>query len=252
MLKKLFLNDRFILALVLLNTISIFVGGYYRNSLAFALADALFTVLFVIEVIVKVRDLGWKAYWEDRWNRFDFIITMVAIPSLLNIFIEGSLATNILLSFRALRVFKSFRLFRFIPNIKEVLKGITLAIRASFIVAVGVAVLLLVVSILTSTLFGNIVPEYFGDPGTSLYNTFRLFTIEGWYDIPDLISQRSSHGMAVFARIYFVIELFIGGILGMSLINSIFVDAAVSDNNDDVKAELEEIKALLKDIQEKK
>lgn len=42
-----------------------------------------------------------------------------------------------------------------------------------------------------------------------------------------------------------VVELFLGGILGMSLINSIFVDAAVSDNNDDVKRELAEIKEML-------
>jgi len=244
-MRKIFMNDRIVLLLVLLNTVSIFVGGYYPDSIIFQLADCFFTLLFLIEAGVKIRTLSWKKYWSEGWNRFDFIVALLALPTFLNLFIEGNIATNILLTLRVLRVFKSFRLFKFIPNIKPVFEGIKLAMKASFIVAVGVAVLLFIVSILTSTIFSGVAPEYFGTPGESLYSTFRLFTIEGWYDIPDLIAERSSRGMAIFARIYFVIELFVGGILGMSLINSIFVDAAVSDNNDDLKAELQEIRRLL-------
>lgn len=109
-------------------------------------------------------------------------------------------------------------------------------------------ILLLVLSILTSALFGNFAPEFFENPGLSLYSTFRMFTIEGWYEIPDLIATRSSEGMAIFARIYFTVELFVGGILGMSLINSIFVDAAVSDNNEEVIQKLNNIESYLKDL----
>lgn len=247
-IKKFFFSDRAMLALVVLNTISIFVGGFYPESYIFTILDSIFTVLFLLEVIVKVRNLSWKGYWKDGWNRFDFIITVLALPSLANLFMEGGIATNILLTMRVLRIFKSFRLFRFIPNIGSILKGIQLAIKASFVVAVGVTVLLLILSILTSALFGSFVPEYFGNPGIALYSTFRLFTVEGWFDIPDLIAARSSAAMAIVARVFFSIELFIGGILGMSLINSIFVDAAVSDNNDEVMAKLESIEKEIKEL----
>jgi len=240
------------MGLVILNTLSIFVGGYYSDVFAFTLLDSIFTVLFIVEVLVKVREWGWKEYWADGWNRFDFVITMVAIPSLVNMFVHISIPTNILLAFRVLRVFKSFRLFKFIPNIKDVLKGIKLAIRASLVVAVGVAVLLLVMSILTSALFGQVAPEYFGSPGLALYSTFRLFTVEGWYDIPDLIAERSSAAMATFARVFFSIELFVGGVMGMSLINSIFVDAAVSDNNDEVIDKLNALEKKLDELSGKK
>ena len=246
LLRRFFLNDTIILLLVILNTLSVFIGGWYPQNYAFTIADCIFTILFVIEVIVKIREFGWKDYWADNWNRFDFIITVLAVPSVINLFIEGAIPTNALLAFRVLRIFKVFRLFRFIPNISQILKGIKLAMKASFVVTIGVAVLLLVLSILTSAIFGSFAPEYFDNPGLALYSTFRMFTIEGWYDIPDLIASRSSEGMAVFARIYFAIELFIGGILGMSLINSIFVDAAVSDNNEEVLAKLDRIEEMLK------
>ena len=246
LLRRFFLNDTIILLLVILNTLSVFIGGWYPQNYACTIADCIFTILFVIEVIVKIREFGWKDYWADSWNRFDFIITVLAVPSVINLFIEGAIPTNALLAFRVLRIFKVFRLFRFIPNISQILKGIKLAMKASFVVTIGVAVLLLVLSILTSAIFGSFAPEYFDNPGLALYSTFRMFTIEGWYDIPDLIASRSSEGMAVFARIYFAIELFIGGILGMSLINSIFVDAAVSDNNEEVLAKLDRIEEMLK------
>jgi len=52
-------------------------------------------------------------------------------------------------------------------------------------------------------------------------------------------------------RLYFVFILILGGIIGMSFINSIFVDAMVSDNNDDVMKKLEELEAKIDRLAEK-
>ena len=43
-----------------------------------------------------------------------------------------------------------------------------------------------------------------------------------------------------------------GGVIGMSFINSVFVDAMVADNNDDVKAKLDEIEKKLDKLLEEK
>lgn len=51
--------------------------------------------------------------------------------------------------------------------------------------------------------------------------------------------------MAVFARIYFSILLFLGSIIGMSLVNSIFVDAMATDNNDEVLEKLSQLERKL-------
>lgn len=240
-IKNLFTSNGVMMTLVCLNVIAIFVGGFFPDSYAFICIDSAFTLLFLTEALVKISSASFAEYWKDGWNRFDFIITLVALPSLANLFIDGTIGTNVLLSLRVLRVFKSFRLIQFIPNINALLQGIRLACKASFVVALGFIVLLLVVSILTSALFGNAAPDYFDNPANSLYSIFKLFTIEGWYEIPETIASGSSPAMAAMAKVYFSIMLFIGGIIGVGLINAIFVDAMVSDNNDEV---LEKLNAL--------
>lgn len=236
------------LSLVVVNTITIFIGGYFSASKLFVGIDSFFTLLFLAEAIVKINVYGWKEYWTDGWNKVDFIITLVAIPSLMNIFVETGFATNILLSLRTLRVFKSFRLLKFIPNINGLLKGIGVAVKTSFIVCVAFAILLLIISILSSTLYGKIVPELFGDPGSSLFTIFRLFTGDGWSEIPTEIAANSSELVGRLTKIVFAILFFIGGILGLSLVNSIFVDALAGDNNDEVLRRIDELEKKIDNL----
>ncbi len=251
LLQSFFTNDRIMLALVVINTITIFIGGYGQASHLFALLDAFFTLLFLFEAIVKIRTYGWDDYWHDNWNKFDFIITLIAVPSLCNIFIGTGITTSILLSLRALRVFKSFRLLKFIPNINDLLKGIGLAMKASLIVSIAFVVLLLIISILSSSLFGSIVPDLFGDPGVSLFTIFKLFTGDGWSEIPMEIAANSTEFMGRMVRVLFAVLFFAGGILGLSLVNSIFVDAMASDNNDEVLEKLKELERKIDELNKK-
>ena len=237
------------LVLVLINTGIIFVSGFIPNQEgALLIVDTLFTLLFLFEAVVKIRVQGFSEYWSDGWNRFDFIIVLIALPSCINVFGPVLPGTSILLSLRTMRAFKSFRLLKFVPNVESLLNGIKLAFKASYIVAIGLIVLLLVFSIVTTFLFGSSAPQYFGNPALSVYSIFRLFTIEGWYDMPEAIAENSGSAMAVFARIYFSLLLFLGGIIGMSLVNSIFVDAMAADNNDEVLEKLSQLERKLDKI----
>ena len=252
LVKRFFTNNHIMLVLVLINTGIIFISGFLPNQGGTLLIiDSIFTLLFLFEAVIKIRVSGFSEYWSDSWNRFDFIIVLLALPSCINLFGFALPGTSILLSLRTMRAFKSFRLLKFVPNIDSLLNGVKLAFKASFIVAIGLIVLLLVFSILTTFLFGNSAPEYFGNPALSVYSIFRLFTIEGWYDMPEAIAANSGTTMAVVARIYFSILLFMGGILGMSLVNSIFVDAMAADNNDEVLEKLSQLESKLDKMQSK-
>lgn len=245
-------NDNIILFAIIINTLTIFIGGFFPNCYAFNIIDTLFTLLFAAEIIVKVNKLGWAEYWKDGWNKFDFIIVILSLPSIIELFTDSSISLNFLLAFRSLRILKSFRLFRFVPNMSGLLKGINLAVKSSFFVCIAFIIFLLIFSIISSVCWGKYAPEYFGNPGLSVYSIFRLFTIEGWYDLPDAIANSGGEIMGVLSRIYFSFLLFVGGIIGMSLINSIFVDAMMSDNNDEVLKQLEEIKKELIELKNKK
>jgi voltage-gated sodium channel len=99
-------------------------------------------------------------------------------------------------------------------------------------------------------LFSNIAPEYFGDPLTSFYSIFKIFTIEGWYEIPDIVTENITNSVEIwFVRLYFVIVLFIGGIFGLSIINSVFVEGVINNDKDDYK--LNDIISRLDSIEKK-
>lgn len=251
-LKDYLCNEHIMLIAIMLNTIIIFFGGFWPNSIWLEIIDIVFTLIFLCEAGAKISTYGWNTYWQQGWNRFDFIVLMIALPSLISPFLEYSMATNTVLAFRSMRLFKSFKMLRFIPNIHNLLKGLRLAFKASMLVLIAFIVFLVIFSILSSTLFGNLAPEYFGNPGISIYSIFRLFSIEGWYELPDAIAQNGSQSWGLFARIYFSILMFLGGIIGMSLINSIFVDAMAEDNNDEVLKKLNQIEAQLKELHQEK
>ena len=252
-IKQFFTNDIMMLVLVLINTGIIFISGFIPNQGGVLLIiDSLFTLLFLIEAVVKIYTQGFSRYWSDGWNKFDFALVLLALPSCINILGGIFPTTSVLLSLRSLRAFKSFRLLQFVPNIESLLNGVKMAIKASFIVVIGLIVLLLIFSIITTFLFGNYAPQFFENPALSVYSIFRLFTIEGWYEMPEAIAANGGTAMAVFAKIYFSTLLFFGGIIGMSLVNSIFVDAMVADNNDEILKKLEQIEKKISKMDAKK
>ena len=236
----------------MVNTTLMFFGGFWPNTFWFDLADTLFTLLFLCEALAKISRMGWSEYWSENWNKFDFLILIVALPTLTAPFFTHTVATNGILALRSMRMFKSLRMLRFIPNIHKLLAGIRLASKATLFVFIAFIVFLVAFSILSSTIFGHKAPEFFGNPAISIYSIFRLFSIEGWYELPDAIALNSSTGWGIFARIYFSVLMFLGGVIGLSLINSIFVDAMAEDNNDEVLHKLEQIEKQLKEMQESK
>ena len=250
--KSWFLNDYFILCLISINALLIFIQEFKLNGDILDDLEPVFTILFIIEIIIKIREYGFSKYLSTGWNRFDFIIILISIPSLGVIFFNDNiLQLNIFLALRVFRVFKFFRVIRFFPNVSSLVTSVQRALRASYIIIVGFFLSVFIVSLVTCALYKNIVPEYFGNPLQSFYNIFRLFSIEGWYEMPDLISCRTSMTIGFLSKLYFVLLLLGGGILGLSLVNSIFVDAMVSDNNDELQEEVSELSKKIEKLTEK-
>ena len=232
-IKKILLNDKYILLLVLVNAGVIFAQLFPYSPKWLGYCDAFFTVAFIVEATVKIRTWSFSGYWRGKWNRFDFILTLISVPSLF-LMSDSSFSFNTLLALRVLRILRSLRLFKFIPNIQSMIAGVHRAIRSSSVIIVSFAVVLFAASVVSCAMFNSIAPEFFETPVKSLYSIFRLFTIEGWYEIPDAISANSTTTISVLSRLYFIALLFVGGIIGISIINSIFVDAMVADNNDEL------------------
>lgn len=252
-MKKMLLNNAFILKLIIINALLVFIQSFdglndlTRNILMGL--DIFITVLFTFEIYIKIKIDSFKVFFQNNWNRFDFILVGLSAISLLSSLLLISMDDlSFLLVLRVARIFKAFRFLKFIPNIDEMLRGIRRAMKASILVLFALIVYNFILAVLSCHLFKEIAPDYFGNPLQSLYSIFRIFTVEGWYEIPDIISANTSPIINVISTLYFIGILVTGGILGLSLVNSIFVDAMVADNNDALEAKVDKLTQTIEEL----
>lgn len=232
--------ERVVMAVILVNSIVIFLAasGYkWPWLLALDIACSLF---FIVEMALKMRHDGVLGYWRKGWNILDGTLVLLSVPSIIFFFLPLT-DLSFLLILRLLRAFRFFRVMHFFPGAEQIGRNFRKALRESMSLFAGYVIIILVFAILSTSLFGHVAPQYFGTPWESIYSVFRLCTIEGWYDIPDAVSAAYGSWGVVGVRLYFVLLLILGGVIGLSLINSVFVDAMVSDNNDEVLQRIKEL-----------
>lgn len=239
--------ERTVVAVIVTNAVALFMLGFEQERETTASVwfwvDYACVVFFIVEAVLKMRRDGVRGYLVSGWDRFDGVVVLASLPVLVTPLVDLHAFAAVLL-LRLGRLFRLFRLFTFIPNRDHLVDGVRRALRAS----VGVFLALLVVNFIlaagASLLFGEAAPEYFGNPLSSLYSLFKVFTVEGWYEIPDLLAARTSHpALAGLARAYFVIAVLVGGILGLSLANAVFVDEMTTDNTRALEARVAELAA---------
>lgn len=254
LLKKIFLNDNIVFVVIFINALIIFLeesnisNSYIMRILE--VGDIICSIFFIIEMITKHIVLGVRGYWRIGWNKVDGILVLLSLPSVIMFFLPIKLLdVSVLMTLRLLRVLRFFRIMHFFPDFAKIIDGFKLAMRQSYAVLLSFFVIIIIFGLINCSLFGEFAPEYFGTPLASIFSVFQLCTIEGWYDIPNAVAEGSgSEILGHIISIYFCILLIMGGIIGMSFINSVFVDAMVSDNNDQVEDELSEIKKQLEQI----
>lgn len=249
MITKFFINERIILFFIIANSIIIFLGGFSEisNSLpVLSKIDNVITLIFLLEAFFKIKEFGLRNYFLINWNKFDFILVLLALPSLFVWWFDFQfIELEFLLIFRVSRVFKFFRFIKFIPKVDHIIKGIGRASKASILILLAFFIFNFTVSLISCYLFKNLSPEYFENPLISFYSIFKIFTVEGWYEIPDEISSNIDGLSSFFVRLYFIVILFFGGVFGLSIVNSIFVDAMVSDNNDELESKVLELESKI-------
>ena len=241
-------REEVVLAVIVLNTIALVLDGFpdiHRNyGPQLHAFDYGCMVFYVLEVIVKVWLYTWNGYWKNNWNKFDFIIVIIGVPILIDPLLNGYFeGVEIILLLRMGRFFRFFRMLRFIPNVAQIWLGVLRSLRASVGIFLVLFILNLIAAMGANWLFKELAPHHFGDPYVAFYSMFKVFTIEGWYEIPDeLALQGVGEGTLLLIRCYFAFSVIIGGVLGLSLANAIFVDEMTVDNTDKLEGMVEELK----------
>ncbi|MGB0388637.1 MAG: ion transporter [Ardenticatenaceae bacterium] len=249
------INENLVLMIIVINTIVLILHAFpeiEKTPFGEALhwIDYACMIYFVIEAVLKIWILSFRGYWQSGWNKLDFVIVVSGLPLLLSPFfpIINSKKASIGTLLRLGRFLRFWRMMRFVPNAAHIWKGVIRALKAS----VGVFLVLLglnfILAMGANMLFGEIAPEHFGNPLLSIYSMFKVFTVEGWYEIPDQLAERGILDYElVLLRCYFSVAVLVGGVLGLSLANAVFVDEMTTDNNEHVEEMIAELRLELQD-----
>ncbi len=248
-LKRLFLNNKVIYGFILINAISIYLQECNSKWAWMEVVEFVCAIVFLIEMIVKISHYGIREYLKSGWNRLDFVLVLLSIPFIIQFVYPVKMVNlSVLFVLRLMRILRLLRTIHLFPGIAKLISGFKLAIRQSYVLLLSYFILVVIFGLVSCDLFGQIAPEYFDTPTNSVYTIFRMCTIEGWYEIPNRIAAVSTPFIGRLSTIYFCGILIMGGIVGMSFINSVFVDAMVSDNNDDLKRQLDRVEEQLKEL----
>jgi len=262
-LVRFIIAERSVIVVILLNTLALFTMAFTDPRLAPLAAppgavavrvyqigfwvDFGCVIYFLVEIVLKIGKEGWRQFWTSNWNRFDFTVVVLSAPVLLSPVLDVH-DLSVLLALRLGRLFRLFRVMRFIPNREHLFLGIRRALKASLGVFLALLLINLVLSLGATQLFGRWAPEYFGNPVLATYSLFRVFTLEGWYEIPAAIAQTAPPIVGLLARLYFVGAVLVGGILGLSLANAVFVDEMTMDNTQSLEKKVDRLLEELQDL----
>ena len=189
--------DNSIILLIVLNTVTM---ALYAEGMDKVVEDELdfwnsfFTVLFLLEAIIKLVALGIGRYFNgpnSGWNCFDFTVVTVTTTELMFTIIADQDET--IPGATVLRVFRIARIFRLLAKFKG-LTNLFLAIVQALPTILNVGTVLFLVyfiyAILAMNLFGTVKRgDFLSDRanfetfGVSLLTMFRMSTGESWNGI---------------------------------------------------------------------
>lgn len=258
-LRAFLIAERTSSCLIGINALALFLHGFYAEGtpgqrLWFAV-DYACVVYFLLEIALRIAAAGRAAFFKSGKNWFDFLIVLISLPTLLTPLIGENLFSVVLL-LRLGRLLRLFRLLTFIPDRENLALGLKRALRASVGVFLALILVNLILAIGATALFKEPAPDLFRDPFISLNTLLRVFTVDGWWEIPEALAARTESPFLAFAaRLFFIVTVLAGGILGLSLANAVFVDEMLLDNSQMVEEKLDalagEVRALREQLADK-
>lgn len=243
-----------ILGLIVLNALTLGLSTSERVSEVIGpvltIFDNIVLWIFVAEMVIKIYAFGFR-FFKSPWNLFDLtIISVGLLPTTANLSV-----------LRALRVIRAMRILSVVPQLRSVIRALLEALPGMGAVIILLFIVYYIFAVMATMLYKEDFPLWFGTIGESLYSLFQIMTLESWsMGIVRPVMEVYPWAWLLFvpfivATSFAVLNLFIG-----ILVNT--MQAAVEEaqdqelerilnmvikSNEETKAELAEMKALLKE-----
>jgi voltage-gated sodium channel len=212
--------------------------------------------IFTAELALRIYAFRGR-FFRDPWGIFDLLVVGIAwVPA------SGPLSV-----LRALRVLRVLRLISVVPSLRNVVEAMLAALPGMGSIVLLMLLIFYVFSVMSVKLFGDVMPEQFGDLGAALFTLFQLMAMD---DFGNLVREAMGHQplawlffipFSVIAT-FVVLNLFIGVIVESiqtlreartsadASAAQAATDAARSEAHLDSQALMAEIRALRREIAE--
>lgn len=199
---------RSIVALIILNALVLGLETSTEIMTKYAAllhhADRILLWLFVAELLLRIYAHR-AAFWKDPWSLFDTLVVGIAfLPH------GGEFAV-----LRTLRVLRILRLISMVPSMRRVVTALVTSLSGVTAVAAIMLVIYYVFSVIATSLFREIEPQYFGTLGHTMLTLFQVMTLEDWAEIARPVMQEMPYSWVFFityilVSTFVILNLFIG------------------------------------------
>ncbi len=229
-------SDRFqafIFAVIVVNAIVLGLSTY--DSINDRVGGLLFTInetclgIFVVELAIRITAYGRRpqGFFGEGWNVFDFIVIGGA-------FLPGLRENAMLL--RLVRLLRVVRLISVLPELRVMITGIGRSVAPIGSMGLLALLFLYVYGMLGWILFGERIPERWGDIGDAMLTLFTVFTLEGWNEI--LFEAQEVHP---WSWIFFISFVLLASLLVVNILIAVVINAMDEARDAERRRELAEL-----------
>ena len=210
------------------------------------------SIVFLMELVLKLIGIGWKEYSKDEFNLFDMVIVCFSVFEWILLWTGGGIAVSGLSVFRLFRVMRILKLAKSWEDLNKLIRLIALSIGDVTSAAGLLLVIMFIFSMIGMQLFGgqwNAEIFYPDDPPRANFDTlgwatvtvFQVLSGENWNDVL-WAGMKASGELAAF---YFLALNIGGGFIILNLFLAILLarfegsdDEEDDDEEDDTDEEL--------------
>jgi len=207
----------FIFGVIVFNAVVLGLGTYdgIRDEFGTALAglnDACLGI-FVLELAIRITAYGRRPqdFFREGWNVFDFVVIMA-------VFVPGVRENATML--RLVRLLRIVRVVSVLPELRTLIRGMVAALPPIGSMGVLALLFLYVYGMLGWILFGDELPERWGDIGDAMLTLFTVFTLEGWNEV--LYEAMEVHS---WSWIFFISFVLLASLLVINILIAIIINA---------------------------
>ena len=240
------LFDRTVMVVIILNTIALAIehhGQPDEMTTVLEVFNYIFTIFFALEAAIKIIGLGIMGYVRDKFNIFDFIVSLLSVVGLFGV--VGNV--SVFRTFRALRV---LRLAKQVPLLQRWIGILLNSMKGAAVLTSLLMLVVFIVALLGMQLFGGnfchldedfdanaagltdaergtgrgcggVPRSNYDDLASALMTTFQILTGEDW----NKIMYNGMRAAGDWVSVYYVLYYMLGNYMMLNLFIAVLLNS---------------------------